>query len=190
MNTTQDRNQLLTDLGFTLAIIAGPMPNVKDNWPNIKFIISLSYKGREVVQSDYSLGIGHVTLPETIPNYNYTFLLKYRFSADEESLLRSWVKRPGADFVDKKLQASVAVKLAIAQKVKPTLPDVVYSLLSDGTPFFNAQSFEDWAGEFGYDLDSRKAEAIYKICFETGRKIAAVVPVDVRVKTQEIMQDY
>lgn len=35
-------------------------------------------------------------------------------------------------------------------------------LISDGWGYEQAQSFEDWAGEYGYDTDSRKAERIWQ----------------------------
>jgi hypothetical protein len=47
-------------------------------------------------------------------------------------------------------------------------PDQVFdSLVSDATGYLEAQSFEDFAENFGYDTDSRKAEAIYDACGET-----------------------
>jgi hypothetical protein len=44
----------------------------------------------------------------------------------------------------------------------PTAADVLNCLISDATGYENAQSFEDWCGEYGYDTDSRKAERTYK----------------------------
>jgi hypothetical protein len=44
----------------------------------------------------------------------------------------------------------------------PTLSDVLDCLASDASSFDNAQSFEDWADDYGYDVDSRKAEKTYK----------------------------
>ena len=35
-------------------------------------------------------------------------------------------------------------------------------------------TFEDWAGNLGYDTDSRKAEKIYDACLEMGEKLAAL----------------
>jgi hypothetical protein len=54
-----------------------------------------------------------------------------------------------------------AVKLEerASQKVAA---DVLYGLVSDTQGFENARDFEDWASEYGYDVDSRKAERIYK----------------------------
>jgi len=39
---------------------------------------------------------------------------------------------------------------------------VLDSLGSDAGTYLNARGFEDWATEYGYDPDSRRAEAIWK----------------------------
>lgn len=43
----------------------------------------------------------------------------------------------------------------------PTLDDIMDSLCSISRDAENALGFEDWAGDFGYDADSRKAEQVY-----------------------------
>jgi len=47
---------------------------------------------------------------------------------------------------------------------KPTYADVMYCLLSDAQSVCNGESFEDFCNDFGYDSDSRKAEAAYNGC--------------------------
>ncbi len=44
---------------------------------------------------------------------------------------------------------------------EPTAADVLDCLASDANGLDNAGSFEEWANEFGYDTDSRKAERAY-----------------------------
>lgn len=42
-------------------------------------------------------------------------------------------------------------------------PEVVIdSLVCDGWGYQNVDGFEDWADEYGYDADSRKAEKVYQ----------------------------
>lgn len=36
--------------------------------------------------------------------------------------------------------------------------------------------FEEWAGEYGYDPDSRSAEKTYNLCIQQARDLAAVFP--------------
>jgi hypothetical protein len=46
-------------------------------------------------------------------------------------------------------------------------PDAILdALVSDAWSYETADSFEDFAAEFGYDEDSRKAEKIYNACGE------------------------
>jgi len=51
-----------------------------------------------------------------------------------------------------------------AHKKNPTLAEVLDCLASDASGVDNARSFEDWANEYGYDADSRRAEKTYRIC--------------------------
>lgn len=46
----------------------------------------------------------------------------------------------------------------------PTLVDVMYAIVSDAQCVANGETFEDFAAEFGYDEDSRKAERAYNGC--------------------------
>jgi hypothetical protein len=47
---------------------------------------------------------------------------------------------------------------------EPTAADVLHCLCSDSVSVDNAQSFEDWANELGYDSDSRRAEKLFRAC--------------------------
>lgn len=45
----------------------------------------------------------------------------------------------------------------------PTVEDVLDCLASDASGYENVKTFEDWAGEYGYDTDSRQAEKTFKL---------------------------
>jgi hypothetical protein len=36
-------------------------------------------------------------------------------------------------------------------------------------------SFEEWCGEYGYDVDSRKAEKIFRICRRQGQSLLRIL---------------
>jgi hypothetical protein len=55
----------------------------------------------------------------------------------------------------------------------PEAADVLDCLASDAAGIENAQGFEDWCSEYGYDVDSRKAERIYKTCQRQASKLKA-----------------
>lgn len=44
---------------------------------------------------------------------------------------------------------------------EPTITEVLSAMSLDSSGYENARSFEDWAGDYGYDTDSRKAHRIY-----------------------------
>jgi hypothetical protein len=46
------------------------------------------------------------------------------------------------------------------------------SLVRDADALHSA-GFDDWAADYGYDTDSRKAESIYRACLEIGQKLRA-----------------
>ena len=54
---------------------------------------------------------------------------------------------------------------------EPTADEVLDCLASDASGVDNARGFEDWASEYGYDTDSRKAEKIYKQCGKQAEKL-------------------
>lgn len=55
----------------------------------------------------------------------------------------------------------------------PTCADVLDCLASDCAGIENADNFEQWAEDYGYDTDSRKAEKIYNICKQQAEKFKA-----------------
>lgn len=46
--------------------------------------------------------------------------------------------------------------------IPPKAEHVLDCIAADAAGFINARGFEDWASEYGYDPDSRKAEATYR----------------------------
>ena len=53
----------------------------------------------------------------------------------------------------------------------PDVESVLDCLASDSASIVNADSFEDWTSELGYDEDSRRAERTYNACFKLGQKL-------------------
>lgn len=46
--------------------------------------------------------------------------------------------------------------------VKPKVEDILDCMASDSAGYDNSRCFEDWAGDYGYDPDSRKGERLYQ----------------------------
>lgn len=186
--TTLDPKQMethLKELGFSLEILSGPTGHVSKDWPCIQFTVRLLFNSKRVLDTDYSLGVGHVH-PKQHRNMSTNFL---GLTMHEESLLMAWQSKPYANFQNKELWATLAAKLARREKLAPSLPEVLHSLLLDGSAHFDHQSFEDWAGEFGYDADSREAERIYRLCDDIGRKLAHSIPKTTLEDAQGILKN-
>ena len=56
------------------------------------------------------------------------------------------------------------------RRIAPDACNVIASLSMD-SGVLDCSSFEEWAGKFGYDVDSRKAESIYRACLEIALKL-------------------
>ena len=57
---------------------------------------------------------------------------------------------------------TVPYSMGKAHKNGPTAADVLSSLALDAQSVHGGRDFEDWAHEYGYDPDSRKAERTYQ----------------------------
>lgn len=53
----------------------------------------------------------------------------------------------------------------------PEAAGVLDCLSSDAFSIENAQSFEDWAADYGYDTDSRSAEKTFKTCEHQAKRL-------------------
>lgn len=82
---------------------------------------------------------------------------------------RHWavtLSRPGAKMVVPFTQGS-------AHTEPPTADDVLDCLASDASGYDNARDFEDWASEYGYETDSRRAERTYRAIGEHAGQLRA-----------------
>ncbi len=70
-----------------------------------------------------------------------------------------------------------------AKPEKPTVETVLNCLVSDSEAM--SQSFEEWAGNFGYDSDSRKAEQTYFACQKSGTLLIKLLGRVLLAKLQE-----
>lgn len=129
--------------------------------------ITIKKDGRDIITTDYSAGIGHC------PSYKQ----KFNFTLDEATALEYEVEHG---------------KRATTPKGSPILPklsDVLHGLLIESETI-NYSSFEDWARDFGYDTDSRKAEKIYQECLKTALVLRNGLGDDILKKLREVFEGY
>ena len=73
--------------------------------------------------------------------------------------------------------------------IRPSFIDVLASIALDASAIDSA-TFEDWAGELGYDPDSRKGEAIYRECLAHALAIRAAFGEAALAALREAASDY
>ena len=131
--------------------------------------------GRVILEADYAQGIG--CLPDTA----------------KQSLSIKQVGRPGSLAHDAALTFMLENGREYGNTTRklppPSLPDVLSSLLLDASAI-DYSTFEDWCDEYGDNPDSRKAEATYRQCVETGLKLRLMFG-DTRLEElRELFADY
>jgi hypothetical protein len=191
MNITDTQRQLTETLvtrGYSLESgnLRGEVKGDQGHdWPCITFDCVVKKNDKIVWTGFYSMGVGHVKIPKT-PR------VPWMMPNELEATLFTLQKHPYAQLKNKSLHAKLAAWLAREkeQNVKPLLPDVLNSILSDGSAYFDAETFEDWCSNFGYDSDSIKAKKMYDVCDETGRKMVQALGKQEIDELREMLQDY
>jgi hypothetical protein len=70
-----------------------------------------------------------------------------------------------------KARLTVPFTMGAAHTKPPTAIEVLGCLASDAQTMVNCQDFEEWAGELGFDKDSRKSEKTYNACLRQTEKL-------------------
>lgn len=136
---------------------------------SLNWRITLS-KGHVSLTTDYSAGIGH------IPGYKY----QSRLTVAEFDAIKFTCESG----------KYVAAKLHPAKKIQPPpLADILYSLVQDAS-VLDSGGFENWASDYGYDTDSRKAEAMYQACLKIALELRALLGADTVANLSIVFADY
>jgi hypothetical protein len=131
--------------------------------------VSLSYVAIINGQSfDYSMGIGHIDWTKVDPDKNFYSGPWVGFSEEEKSFIRTYKRKNHCVFKENGKWAAVCAKVANKLKTKPMMVDVLSCVMLDKTAL--EMTFDDWCSEFGYDVDSRKAEKCYNACCDNARR--------------------
>jgi len=157
---------LFESLGLTCAISA-PLPDVKDEWPNILYNVTFS-KGAANLTTEYRLGVGHVNWPkrfEDIPR------------GGDVLVFNTLRQNPGAQLRNKSDHAAAAALLARVQKVAPK-PYEVLAAICDDSQSAHGESWDNYASNFGMDAASIKGRKTYDFCCDLYHKVAALIGAD------------
>lgn len=111
-----------------------------------------------------------ITLDDFIQEHKITMTTKKTFHnpyMDNSDHMNHWIVTLKRE--DRTLKSYYSQGLGI--KTLPTAKDVLDCLASDAAGYDNSRDFADWASEYGYDEDSRKAEKTYHVCAEEAKKL-------------------
>lgn len=162
-----------------LTIVARFVPwsksrNSKEKHRSLNWSVTLQHKGRDVMTTDYSAGIAQC----------HAYKASIKELGGRDCIMRH-------DAINKECESGKAYVNSWKDGTA-LLPDtcaVIYSLVLDSEAI-DYPTFEDWAGNFGYDVDSRAGEAIYRQCLEIGLKLRAAIGDTGLATLREASQDY
>lgn len=155
-------------------------PNKRPNQRSLNWKVTLLVGEREIMTVDYTSGIGHCPSYKAHGNTGQGRSWSLNFSAIIEKETEE-----GFDY-------SKTWERMWASKGKPIVPnplDVWSSVILDAKAL-DYGCFEDWAMDHGFDLDSRKAEAIYRACLADALKLRAMLGDVTIIALRAAFQDY
>lgn len=150
-------------------------------WRGLTWSVTILRDGREVLTTDYSAGEGHC------PSYEQPGF-RSGFTMEVEARI-AWECEHGYPAASFGGGTGSPMRKPNAKPLLPDLADVLYSLSGDADAI-DHPTFESWAGDFGYDVDSRKAESIYRACLEIGLKLRAAFGDSGLSSLREALQDF
>jgi len=122
------------------------------------WLVTLSHNGQQF-KTLYSMGYGHVEDKNGNPVHNYHYSPKQL----------AFIPLRGEDYENN--IGWTKAKMRGYRAATPKVSDVLDCLASDSSGYDNARNFEDWASEYGYDTDSRKAYATYQTVAEQAKAL-------------------
>ena len=127
---------------------------------------------------DYNMGIGHIPWDRVDVKNTRIKGGQYFTNLSEADwcFFNTHKIHPHATFMDLEGWASACARLAKMTGTKPSVEDVLAAVARDAEAL--TMTFPDWAGNFGYDTDSRKAEETYNACVDNGRKLRRFLSAD------------
>ena len=150
--------------------------NSEEKQPSLNWKVTLKRKDREFLRTDYMQGRGHC------PSYKNTAKLSPWEKAET-------LKKECETGKQQRYLANMGVHSGGKAIAPPKLADVLFSLSLD-SEVLESSGFEDWAGEFGYEPDSRKAEGIYRASLEIALKMRGAIGEAAMQELRQAAQDY
>lgn len=159
-----DLAAIISELGLTISATFVPWSKsrsfkagAKLTERSLNWRIVVQRNGRDVMTTDYTAGIAHCPSYQA-PPFGRGFSIDHAHAIEIETETgRSQMPTRGT-----------------RAHILPDTLDVIASLALEASAI-DARDFEEWASDFGYDTDSRKAEGIYRACLDTALKLRAAL---------------
>lgn len=84
----------------------------------------------------------------------------------------------------------ITYSMGSAHKLPPALPGIMHCLVTDSQSVMGGTTFEQWAGDFGYDIDSISALRTFEACQKQAKDFAALLDLGDMDRLIELFQDY
>lgn len=152
----------------------------KFNDYNLNWRVTLKRAGRAVLTADYSAGMAYC------PSYKQGARATVAYAETIMAECETGFQHHWSDGFGSPVRLSPG---KTSKSILPNAADVIHSLVLD-SDVLDYGSFEEWASEFGYDADSRKAEPIYRACLEIALKLRNALGDDGLRQLREAAQDY
>lgn len=133
--------------------------NAGEKYPSLNWRVTIKRQGRAVLTTDYMAGIGHAPKVPGKPTPSE------RHKADR-------MMAEGGKAV--RFVYSEGPLVHTGPVLQPDPCNVISSIVQDSR-VLDSGGFEDWASDYGYDKDSRKAESIYHACLEHALALKAAI---------------
>lgn len=179
---------VIASLGLTISAKFVPFSmsrNKGEKSKTLNWTVTLQRNGKDVMTFDYSAGLGHC------PSYKRKAPQDFDQHPKHWPVMASEAECESGQEVRSFMGYSRSTGFRCDPK-KPINPDtngVLYSIVMDSS-VLDAGGFENWASDYGFDTDSRKAEAIYKQCLEQALQLRAAIGESGIGMLQDAFEDY
>lgn len=156
-STLEQYEEIVQELGLEIKSKFVPFSisiNANEEHKTLNWKVTIK-SSKNSITIDFNKGVGHLPYPSTqyVNGYQRRMINEAIESAIETGIARKLT------LVDKDVKFSPGN----AEFPTPTLQEVLYCLTSE-SDVKNYLTYEQWAGDFGYDVDSRKGEKVYEQC--------------------------
>lgn len=164
--------QLLSDNNISMEIVSAAAKikraesKEERDWPHVEFAIEfVNSKTKARQEFTYSYGLGLIDWKKAAKHPAYR---------DSEYLVEKMALHSSRLNNETQVKAANLCLALFRLKAHSDAASIFASICREGEDAAN-QTFDDWADTYGYDKDSRKAEATYQECQRSYTKVSKLV---------------